>query len=319
VRLELKGGSNRDKVKGFQGGDKGNKIKQGRTAEGKEEETGERSLEPKVTISLDKALVSQGASSSEPSDGADGQPSVPRLESEDSTQTEFTGAGEFTPANTGVKRGRDPLSSGSCQPLRKRVAAAEPKRLFSAVVDGAEELYILPRTNLQRHLQADEFQLVRRELESRVFRLEGEFISQIRVLGFELVRGRGFVSCSNRFTSDWIRAQFNDISGSLYAYKVCKKEELPAVVYRRVFCWYPRAEVPEKSEFLQQLQLQNSEQELDVGAWRLHSATLGVGGRGRTLILDVPECVFQVLVSNNMTLFYGLGILSFREDSKAEN
>jgi len=283
------------------------------------ERAGERGVRLEAPLSREKDLSSQGASSSDPSDGAGGQPSAPHLVLEDSTQTETLGAVEFTPASTGVKRGRDPLSSGSGQPLRKRVAAAEPKRLFSSVVDGAEELYVLSRTNLQRHLLADEFQQIRRDLESRVFCLEGEFISQIRVLGFELVKGRGFVSCSNRFTSDWIRAQFDDVNGPLYAYKICKKEELPAVVYRRVFCWFPRAEVPEKNEFLQQLQLQNSEKELDVGAWRLHSATLGGGGRGRTLILDVPEFVFQVLLDSNMTLFYGLGILSFREDSKAEH
>jgi len=248
-----------------------------------------------------------------------GQPPASHMNSEDLTQSEGARGVEFTPANTGVKRGRDPLSSGSNQPLRKKVAGPEPKRLFSAVVDGAEELYILPRGNLQRHLQAEEFQRIRRDLESRVFGLEGEQISQIRVLGFELVKGRGFVSCSNRFTSDWIRAQFDDSLGVLYAYKVCKKEELPAVVYHRIFCWYPRAEVPDKSEFLQQLQLQNSEKELDIGAWRLHSATLGGGGRGRTLILDVPESVLQVLLSSNMTLFYGLGILSFWGDSKAQH
>ena len=132
------------------------------------------------------------------------------------------------------------------------------------------------------------------------------------------MRDRGFVSRSSRFTSDWIRAQFDDVNGPLYAYKICRKEEPPAVVYRRVFRWFPRAKVSEKTEVLQQLQLQNSEKELDFGAWRLHSATLGGGGRGRTLILDAPECVFQVLLDGNMTLFYALGILSFREDSKAE-
>jgi len=170
--FEIRVGSSKDHERGNTGECKRNEVKDRGPSMGKEKEkAGERGVRIEAPLSREKDLSTQGASSSEPSDGAGGQPSAPQLVLEDSTQTETSGAVEFTPASTGVKRGRDSLSSGSGQPLREKVAAAERKRLL----DGAEELYVLSRTNLKRHLLADEFQQIMRDLESRVFCLEGEF------------------------------------------------------------------------------------------------------------------------------------------------
>ena len=216
----------------------------------------------------------------------------------------------------GSKRPREPSSTGSSEPERKRAPSGEPKRLFKDVVEGGCNLSVAPRDDSARPLTASQFHEIRTLLESLVFGL-GDDLSQFKVSSFELVRGRGEIHCSNQFTVNWVKAQFGKTGSSLNVYKAYTGGELTPVVYRRLFSWYPRRVCPPREEMLSLLKRQNSNPKLDFGSWILHSAVPGKGGF--SLILSVPSGAFEELKSRNMTLFHGLGVLSFREDSKDVN
>jgi hypothetical protein len=168
----------------------------------------------------------------------------------------------------------------------------------------------------KRALSKPDFEKVRDGLQAAVLECTD---TQLKFSGCQLSGGLALIKCGDQTTRIWAEAKVGGILGGLFVGLgtddlptwVEAGAERPKLVKLRCFVTGPP---PTSEAFFRSIGLQNG---IVTSEWRWLTSRTTWRGDGHTIFFRVPETCLSGLRERKMGLYYGLGRISFQEETSA--